>query len=158
MKTEVAAAVCLHTLGTSCTRGVSTPLARCAVFAQVALLPEHAGSCSGCAHIVRPPEQLRRCSANRACVLVLVQSPAAPEGELKAKPIWICLVLAEAIKGKVQAAAVSGAGSMWHTVGYSRLVVVLRIHTSAFSRAHLITDLQFSRVLNASISFPLYCL
>lgn len=85
---------------------------------QVVLLPEHPRRCSGCAHIVRLPEQLRRCSANRACVLVLVQSPAAPEGELKAKPIWVCLVSAEAIKGKVQAAAISRVGSMWHTVGY----------------------------------------
>lgn len=69
--------------------------------------------------VVLLPEHRRRCSANRACVLVLVQSPVAPEGELKAKPIWICSVLAEAIKGKVQAAAVSGVGSMWHTVGYT---------------------------------------
>lgn len=67
--------------------------------------------------VVLLPEHPRRCSANRACVLVLVQGPVAPEGELKAKPIWVCLVLAEAIKGKVQVAAVSGAGSMWHTVG-----------------------------------------
>lgn len=85
---------------------------------QVGLLPEHPRKCGGCAHIVRLPEHLRICNANRACVLVLVQSPVASDGELKAKPIWVCLVLAEAIKGKVQVAAISGVGSIWHTAGY----------------------------------------
>lgn len=72
--------------------------------------------CSGCtgSTAARAPEEMQ-C---HSCVLVLVQSPVAPEGGLKAKPIWVCLVLAEAIKGKVQVAAVSRAGSLWHIVGY----------------------------------------